>query len=98
MSLPPKKWDIQKLHEGKEIKQKYQRRIEEVIGENREGGGKNVKEIGKRMQKVIKEVADEIISKERNQLNREWFDEECVEIICLKNSQKSNATKRKNKS
>jgi hypothetical protein len=39
----PKKWDVQKLQESKEIKQKYQRRIKEKVGENRGGEG-NVEE------------------------------------------------------
>jgi hypothetical protein len=31
--VKPKKWDVQKLQENKERKQKYQRKIEENIGE-----------------------------------------------------------------
>jgi hypothetical protein len=31
--VKPKKWDVQKLQENKEIKQKYQRKIEEKIRE-----------------------------------------------------------------
>jgi hypothetical protein len=37
-TVNPKKRDVQKLQESKEIKQKCQRIIEEKIGENRKGG------------------------------------------------------------
>jgi predicted GTPase len=60
----PKNWDIRKLQESKEVKQKYQRKIEERIGENREEG--NVEENWKRIEKVIKEVADEKVGQEEN--------------------------------
>jgi hypothetical protein len=44
-AVNPKKRDVQKLQQSKEIKQKCQRRIEEKIGENREGGDEeNVEE------------------------------------------------------
>jgi hypothetical protein len=45
----PKKWDVRKLQESKEIKEKYPRKIEEGIGENREEG--NVEENSKRIEK-----------------------------------------------
>jgi hypothetical protein len=60
----PKKWDVRKLQESKEIKQEYQRKIEESIGENREEG--NEEENWKRIEKVIKEVADKTEGKEGN--------------------------------
>jgi hypothetical protein len=58
----PKKWDVRKLQESKEIKQKYLKKIEERIGEYREEG--NVEENWKRTEKVIKEVSDETAGKE----------------------------------
>jgi hypothetical protein len=64
----PKKWDVRKLQESKEIKQIYQRKIEERIGQNREED--NVQEKWKRIEKVIKEVADEAVGKEGNQRNK----------------------------
>jgi hypothetical protein len=48
----PKKWDVWKLQESKEIKQKYQRKTEDRIGENREE--RNLEENWKRIEKVIK--------------------------------------------
>jgi hypothetical protein len=60
----PKKWDIWKPQESKEIKKKYQRRDEEKIGGNREGGEEgNVEENWERIEKVTKEVAEEIVGK-----------------------------------
>jgi hypothetical protein len=46
----------------------YQRKIEARIGEKREKG--NVEEIWKKIEKVIKEVADETVGKEGNQRNK----------------------------
>jgi hypothetical protein len=44
----------------------------------------------KRIEKVIKEAADKTVSKEENQCNKEWFDEECAKAV----SEKNNTTKR----
>jgi hypothetical protein len=81
------KWDVQSLQENKEIQQKYQRKIEEKIREYKEG---NVEENWKRIEKVIKEAADETASKDGNQGNKEWFDEEGAKAV----SEKNNARKR----
>jgi hypothetical protein len=76
--------DVQKLQENKEMQQNYQRKIEEKIGEYKEEG--NVEKNWKRIEKVIKEAADETVSKEGNQCNKEWFDEECAEVVLEKNN------------
>jgi hypothetical protein len=80
-------WDVQKLQENKEIQQKYQRKIGEKRKEHKEEG--NVEENWKRIEKVIKEAADETLDKERNQGNKAWFDEECTKAV----SEKINARK-----
>jgi hypothetical protein len=67
--VKPKKWDVQTLQESKEIKQTYQRKIEEKIREYKEEA--NVEENWKRIEKVIKEAADETVGKEGNQHNKE---------------------------
>jgi hypothetical protein len=64
--VKPKKWDIQSLQENKEIKQKYQGIIEEKIRKYKEEG--NVEENCKKIENVIKEAADETLSKDRNHL------------------------------
>jgi hypothetical protein len=47
----PQKWDIQKLQESREIKEKMR--------EDGEGGEGNVEENWNRIEKVLKEVAEE---------------------------------------
>jgi hypothetical protein len=64
-----------KLQENKEIKTK----IEEKIREYKEEG--TVEENWKRIEKVIKEAADETVGKEGNQHNKEWFDQVCPSNI-----------------
>jgi membrane peptidoglycan carboxypeptidase len=49
-----------------------------------------VEENWKRIGKVIMEAADETVSKEGNQRNTEWFDDECAKAV----SEKNNARKR----
>jgi hemerythrin superfamily protein len=75
-----KKWDIQKLQESKEMKHKYQRTIQEKIGEIRGGEEGNIQENWKRIEKLINDVAHEIVGKEGNQRNKDWYDEECEKI------------------
>jgi hypothetical protein len=45
-----------------------------------------VEESWKRTEKVIKEAADETVSKEGNQRNKEWFDDECAKAVLEKNN------------
>jgi hypothetical protein len=63
-------------------------KISQKIREYKEEG--NVEENWKLIEKVIKEAADETVSKEGNQHNKEWFDEECAKAV----SEKNNARKR----
>jgi hypothetical protein len=44
----------------------------------RGGGEGNVEEKWKKTEKLIKGVAAEMVGKEGNQQNKEWFDEECA--------------------
>jgi hypothetical protein len=81
-----KKWDLHKLQEDKEIQQNYQRKIEVKIREYKEKG--NVERNWKRIEKIIKEAADETVSREGNQGNKEWFDEECAKVVLEKNARK----------
>jgi hypothetical protein len=82
--VKPKKWDVQKLQENKEIQQNYQTKIEEKIREYKEEG--NVEGNWDRIEKIIKEAADETVSREGNQGNKEWFDEECAKVVLEKNN------------
>jgi hypothetical protein len=50
-----------------------------AVGDSGEEG--NVEENWKRVEKVIKEVADETFGKEGNKCNKEWFDDECAKVI-----------------
>jgi hypothetical protein len=51
------------------------------IQRRRKCGGK-----WERIEKIIKEAADETVSKEGNQGNKEWFDEECAKVVLGKNN------------
>jgi hypothetical protein len=64
----------------------YQRKIEEKIREYKGGGV--VEGNWGRTEKIIKEAADETVSREGNQGNKEWFDEECSEVVSENNARK----------
>jgi endonuclease/exonuclease/phosphatase family metal-dependent hydrolase len=81
--VKPKKWDIQKLQEDKEIQQNYKKKIGEKIREYKEG---NVEENCERIEEIIKYAADETVCREGNQGNRKWFDEECAKVVLEKNN------------
>jgi hypothetical protein len=63
------------------------RKIGEKRKEHKEEEG-NVEENWKRIEKVIKEAADETLDKEINQGNKAWFDEECMKAVSEKNNTK----------
>jgi hypothetical protein len=51
----------------------------------------------KRTENVIKEAADETVSKEGNQHNKEWFDEECAKAVLEKNNARKRMLQRERK-
>jgi hypothetical protein len=47
-----------------------------------------VEENLKRIEKVIKEAADETVTKDKNQRNKEWFDGECLKAVSENNARR----------
>lgn len=90
VSLIPKevrksKWKVGKL-ESNELTKEYQRNIADSLSKNSNDESTSVEEDWKNIKCAILSAADQIIGKKQFRRNQDWFDQECMDAIRIKNA------------